>query len=57
MESEEDLVASISRATKRYAKRQLTWLRHQLAGHAVLAVDSGSVEPAFSWAKRYLGGW
>lgn len=35
-----DLVASIASATRRYAKRQETWLRHQLVGGPAWALDA-----------------
>lgn len=41
----EQLVAAIAIATRRYAKRQETWFRHQLEGHPVISLDaSGSPE-------------
>jgi len=35
-----DLASSIAAATRRYAKRQETWLRHQLVGGPVWALDA-----------------
>jgi len=37
---EQDLLASITTATRRYAKRQETWFRHQLIGHPVVTLDA-----------------
>jgi tRNA dimethylallyltransferase len=36
----EDLAGAIVTATRRYAKRQETWFRHQLLGHAVITLDA-----------------
>lgn len=35
-----ELAAAISRSTRRYAKRQETWFRHQLMGGPVLMIDA-----------------
>ena len=37
---EQDLLRSIAMATRRYAKRQETWFRHQLIGHPVVTLDA-----------------
>jgi tRNA dimethylallyltransferase len=37
---EEELAGTISVATRRYAKRQETWFRHQLIGHPVVTLDA-----------------
>ncbi len=36
----EELAAAIIVATRRYAKRQETWFRHQLIGHPVVTLDA-----------------
>ena len=36
----EELAAAIVVATRRYAKRQETWFRHQLLGHPVVTLDA-----------------
>ncbi len=36
----ETLVEAIAAATRRYAKRQETWFRHQLIGHPVVTLDA-----------------
>jgi tRNA dimethylallyltransferase len=38
--TEQDLLGSIAMATRRYAKRQETWFRHQLIGHPVVTLDA-----------------
>jgi tRNA dimethylallyltransferase len=38
--SEEELAGMITVATRRYAKRQETWFRHQLIGHPVVTLDA-----------------
>jgi tRNA dimethylallyltransferase len=38
--AEEELLGRIVRATRRYAKRQETWFRHQLIGHPVVTLDT-----------------
>lgn len=38
--SREALPDAIATATRRYAKRQETWFRHQLIGHAVITLDA-----------------
>ena len=35
-----ELAEAITSATRRYAKRQETWFRHQLLGHTVLTLDA-----------------
>jgi tRNA dimethylallyltransferase len=37
---EKELAAAIAGSTRRYAKRQETWFRHQLAGHLVVTLDT-----------------
>jgi tRNA dimethylallyltransferase len=37
---DEELAAAIAGSTRRYAKRQETWFRHQLAGHLVVTLDT-----------------
>jgi tRNA dimethylallyltransferase len=37
---EQELAEAIARSTRRYAKRQETWFRHQLAGHPVVTLDA-----------------
>jgi tRNA dimethylallyltransferase len=38
--SADELLTAIVVATRRYAKRQETWFRHQLVGHPVLTLDA-----------------
>ena len=47
----DDLVAAIATATRRYAKRQRTWLRGQTE---TTAVDADDVDPAFRVAERFF---
>ncbi len=50
-----ELPEAIMAATRRYAKRQETWFRHQLGGGPVLTLDaSESVE---ALAKRFMEHW
>ncbi len=49
-----DLVGAVSRATKRYAKRQSTWLRHQLPAGPRTEVAPGGHEEALTWSGRYF---
>ena len=51
----DQLPAAITRATKRYAKRQWTWLRHQLPDGRSLVVEATGLGPALAWAKRFFG--
>ena len=37
---EKELLDTIVQATRRYAKRQETWFRHQLIGHPVVTLDA-----------------
>jgi tRNA dimethylallyltransferase len=53
--SEEKLAETIATATRRYAKRQETWFRHQLAGASVLTLDA--VEGADVVARRVVEHW
>lgn len=52
----EEAVERAKRATRQYAKRQLTWLRHQLdADHVIDAQYSESLrEKTFSFIRRFL---
>lgn len=47
-----DAVAAVARATRQYAKRQRTWLRHQLPRTQVTTIDPGApdaLERALAW--------
>jgi tRNA dimethylallyltransferase len=48
--------ADAKRETRRYAKRQLTWLRHQMEADLILAEQySESLRPKlFSFVRRFL---
>jgi tRNA dimethylallyltransferase len=48
--------AEVKRATRRYAKRQRTWLRHQMdGGHSIAAQYSESLRPEiFSFIRQFL---
>jgi len=50
----EDAVEEIRRNTRRYARRQLTWYRHQLPG-STLRVDA--TEPVEAQRDRVLTAW
>ena len=50
-----ELPAAINVSTRRYAKRQETWFRHQLGAHPVLALDATD-DPA-TLAKRINEAW
>lgn len=50
----EEAVEAAKRSTRRFARRQLTWFRHQLPGTA-LRVDAR--EPAEALAERVAGVW
>ncbi len=52
--SGDELLPTIVTATRRYAKRQETWFRHQL-GHDVMTVDA--TEPPAVVAERILMAW
>ncbi len=52
---EAELLDRIILATRRYAKRQETWFRHQLMGHAVVTLDATD-EPALL-ADRIVELW
>lgn len=49
--SEPDCIAAIQQATRRYAKRQLTWFRHQTKFEALNLSIHGSSE-AIAWIAR-----
>jgi tRNA dimethylallyltransferase len=49
------LVDAIVISTRRYAKRQETWFRHQLGGAPVLTLDAA--EPADRLASRLVHHW
>jgi tRNA dimethylallyltransferase len=49
------LAEAITRATRRYAKRQETWFRHQLVGHEVTTLDAA--QPADALAQRVAHLW
>ena len=55
---EHDLPDAIALATRRYAKRQETWFRHQLIGHPVVTLDATDESPLLAdriaelWAER-----
>ena len=51
----EDLVGCISLATRRYARRQETWFRHQLMGHPVVTLDA--TDEAGLLAERIVELW
>jgi len=44
------------RATRQYAKRQLTWLRHQLAGSMVVSAQYSEScrQEIFSFIRQFL---
>ncbi len=49
------LAASIAQSTRRYAKRQDTWFRHQLGTTNVVTLDS--TEPAAMLAQQIVRLW
>jgi len=55
---EHDIPDAIALATRRYAKRQETWFRHQLIGHPVVTLDATDESPLLAdriaelWAER-----
>ncbi len=49
-----DLAGAVAQATRRYAKRQVTWFRHQLSG-PVLVLDA--TRPAAEVAQALLSGY
>lgn len=51
----EDLAPTIAAATRRYAKRQETWFRHQLIGHPVVTLDA--TDGADVLARRIAALW
>lgn len=53
--SEPDLPEAIATATRKYAKRQETWFRHQLGSAPVVTLDA--TEPAEQLAKRVVELW
>jgi tRNA dimethylallyltransferase len=53
--AEAELAAAITVATRRYAKRQETWFRHQLSGASVLTLDA--VDDAEVVAARIIEHW
>ena len=56
--SRDDAIAAVQQATRRYAKRQYTWLRHRMAGLRPLAIEaqfSESLLPGiFSFIRQSL---
>ncbi|HXV86997.1 MAG TPA: tRNA (adenosine(37)-N6)-dimethylallyltransferase MiaA [Gemmatimonadales bacterium] len=50
-----DLAEAISAGTRRYAKRQDTWFRHQLGRGAVITLDAA--EPPDVLAQRFVDSW
>lgn len=56
---EQELLGSIAMATRRYAKRQETWFRHQLIGYPVVTLDATDQPELLadriveSWAERH----
>ncbi len=53
--AEQKLTETIDAATRRYARRQETWFRHQLAAHDVYLLDA--TEPADVLARRIAERW
>lgn len=53
--SREQLAAAITAATRRYAKRQETWFRHQLLGRPVITLDA--TDPPATLARRIVELW
>lgn len=53
--AEDDLAASIARATRAYAKRQRIWLRGQMSTVAVSTGDTLRVKAAIEMAREFLG--
>ena len=51
----EDLAGHIVTSTRRYAKRQETWFRHQLVGHPVITLDA--TDPPNVLARRIVELW
>jgi tRNA dimethylallyltransferase len=51
----EGLVDAIAASTRRYAKRQETWFRHQLVGHSVITLDTSGAPAAL--ADRIVDLW
>ena len=43
-----DLPVAIAASTRRYAKRQQTWFRHQLLGAPVVSLDAGEAPDALA---------
>lgn len=52
---QEELASAITVATRRYAKRQETWFRHQLLGHPVVTLDA--TDGADILARRIAALW
>ncbi len=56
----DELEGAIAAATRRYAKRQETWFRHQLIGHAVMTLDATddpgllAARIAEVWEERHI---
>jgi tRNA dimethylallyltransferase len=53
--AEEDLPEAIAASTRRYAKRQETWFRHQLHGAPVVSLDAD--DPPDALARRIVDLW
>jgi tRNA dimethylallyltransferase len=53
--ADEGLAEAVMVATRRYAKRQETWFRHQLVGHEVTTLDA--TQPADALADRIAQLW
>jgi len=51
----DDLPAAITASTRRYAKRQETWFRHQLGDEAVITLDAS--ESPDTLALRFIHQW
>jgi tRNA dimethylallyltransferase len=50
-----DMVAEAQRATRRYAKRQLTWFRHQIAADLIL--DAQFSESLLRCSRQFIDGF
>jgi len=52
-----DAAAAARQATRNFAKRQMTWLRNQLAADHVIDALYGPAQRAgaLAWVKRFLG--
>jgi tRNA dimethylallyltransferase len=52
----EEAIEAAKRATRQYAKRQYTWLRHQLVGSKVIAAQysESHKDKIFSFIRQFV---